>query len=1398
MNEKKYFLLLTLVVFSIRMFAQVPNLPVKTVLSTSLSGTRAFSNATGFDTMVLPFTGASEFTLEVKAKVNSAVGRGLDVQLNKGNNFGFRTSLDKTTFNNTVNLAAIENLSTSIDNAQEQTYRYAVKDGVVHIYQDGHYLTSKTLDYLTDGSTTTQVVEYGADNGLSNWAGFIGNNSGKPSDYGWANTSTSLPWNTANSSGGVRYMDVTSGHTFESDGSTFQGRLMYIRWDGSTYSSSTYSYPIKLEYGYQYEFSWLYEYLANAAAGAKMNVSISKSADGSGALFSKIFTTGSANKIRKGDLTFMSELEGAYYLTITGDYALFGIADLKLKSSNLINTWAGLTNNNTGTPAAYGWKNTYSGIPWNAANTTSGVRYVDVTSGHSYESDGTNFSGRLMYLNWSDPAYQTSVYSFPVTVTGGKSYAFSWIYELLSGTTGNSMTVSVSASENGGTPIATQNFTCGDLNKLRTGQLKFNPTADGTYYITLKGDAASFAIGKLGIKEVMNTASNIVIGKNYADGTVDMVVSSVTYEDKAYAPEKIIAPSVLTLETTSNLNANTFAKSKVVLNSAASLTLKNAYTPLINSTVDLKSYDARIYFQNSTPNDVISSHLTFVSVNGAPAVSNGNVYVLNSGAGSVVIPYIANVPLEVFTEENYGGTSQQYQDIIRYTALGVLDNKIKSFKLKKGHMVTFASNADGTGYSRVFIAEDADLEIPVMPAYLKGTVSFIRAMIWHQVTKKGLAGGSLDERNGTKVSWYYNWNSGSATTPQVEYVPIRQTQYWPGFEAAYTKEGYTHLLGYNEPDRPDQANMTVDQAISGWPGLLASGLRLGSPAPSDPFNGWLPNFLKKADENNYRVDFTAIHCYWYKTAAQWKSDLEYVYNNINGKRPIWITEWNIGANWTGNSFPDGPNLLTDANATKHKNDLVAVLNVLDNLDFVERYSIYNWVQDARAMFVTINDTWKTNNPDWQNYQWLKTAPVIASWTGNYTVLTPAGQYYANNASKKAFNISKEYIPTMTSPKTETLSYVISANNESVKLTWTGINNDLVNKYVLQRKLEGELNFSVFYETTDYTKLNVNDLLYTKTEYRMMVLGKDNRESAYSDVITVINPDVDKDGVMDVVDQCLNTPFGETVNANGCSNGQLDDDKDGVINSLDQCPNTPSGETVNANGCFAVPVNNFAITQVGETCPNKNNGQINIVATSTYNYVATINNVAYNFTDNKLSVSNLAPGSYSVCISISGKTFEQCYTIEIPKSNAITAKAISNSDKLNVTIESGTAPYQVVVNGVVQFETSETNFDVGVIAGDVLEVKTSKICEGSFSKTIALYDAVRAFPNPSSGEFDIYLPTNEDSVSIAIYSVDAKLISIANYQIENGKVHINIDKEPAGVYFVKIQSNPEEVIQIIKK
>ena len=58
-------------------------------------------------------------------------------------------------------------------------------------------------------------------------------------------------------------------------------------------------------------------------------------------------------------------------------------------------------------------------------------------------------------------------------------------------------------------------------------------------------------------------------------------------------------------------------------------------------------------------------------------------------------------------------------------------------------------------------------------------------------------------------------------------------------------------------------------------------------------------------------------------------------------------------------------------------------------------------------------------------------------------------------------------------------------------------------------------------------------------------------------------DSDGDGVPDDRDQCPDTPYGVTVDANGCP---IDSDGDGVPDYLDQCPDTPMGIQVDANGC----------------------------------------------------------------------------------------------------------------------------------------------------------------------------------------------------------------------------------------
>jgi VCBS repeat-containing protein len=232
--------------------------------------------------------------------------------------------------------------------------------------------------------------------------------------------------------------------------------------------------------------------------------------------------------------------------------------------------------------------------------------------------------------------------------------------------------------------------------------------------------------------------------------------------------------------------------------------------------------------------------------------------------------------------------------------------------------------------------------------------------------------------------------------------------------------------------------------------------------------------------------------------------------------------------------------------------------------------------------------------------------------------------------------------------------------------------------------------------------------------------------------------------------------------------------------------------------FTLPSTNFSIQVKDETCITKSNGEINITAVESYGYVATVNGKSYNFVNNSLTVSNQPPGTYSICISIPGKIFEQCFTAIVSKGKTITGKLRAATNKVSVEIVEGTAPFQIFVNGKEQFETELTTFSVVVKKGDLLEVKTAKSCEGIYSKGIGdLLGAITLYPNPTSGSFEINLPTSRKEVVIDLYTAASQLISKRTYPIENERVQLNLGNEPSGVYIVKIYLDTPENLTIIK-
>lgn len=386
----------------------------------------------------------------------------------------------------------------------------------------------------------------------------------------------------------------------------------------------------------------------------------------------------------------------------------------------------------------------------------------------------------------------------------------------------------------------------------------------------------------------------------------------------------------------------------VTMTGRSELDLTGSGDPLAGCLIHLNSPDAWLFLRGIRPFTVSGSFLGRIRVNGANANTPTNVRVVQHGGGTVVIPHGPSfTPLAIHTERRFQGDSLSLplHAYHNNSNLGALAGNVRSFRLKRGYMATMARNEDGTGPSRVFIAQDDDLDVTDMPADLGHSVRFIRVFPWRWVAKKGWAGAGENAAQ-VDAAWFYNWNNNQDSFFNREYVPIRQTRWWPSYDVTNAKQNVSHLLGFNEPDSPDQANMTVAQAIAEWPNLMRSGLRLGSPAPTDGGLNWLYSFMDQADALDYRVDFVAVHFYrGGQTADQLYTWLEQIH--LRTGRPLWITEFNNGANWT---------CCAPTTYTQNGQIIKSFIERMDSAPFVERYAIYNWLSGNREMIVNGNLT----------------------------------------------------------------------------------------------------------------------------------------------------------------------------------------------------------------------------------------------------------------------------------------------------------------------------------------------------------------------------------------------------------------------------------------------------------
>ena len=201
------------------------------------------------------------------------------------------------------------------------------------------------------------------------------------------------------------------------------------------------------------------------------------------------------------------------------------------------------------------------------------------------------------------------------------------------------------------------------------------------------------------------------------------------------------------------------------------------------------------------------------------------------------------------------------------------------------------------------------------------------------------------------ISWYYNWAQtpsssvkGYLATENVQFVPMIWNDTQSSIDAANlyypTDPTNGYLLGFNEPNFPDQANMTPAEAAAFWPKLeqLASNYNLKLVAPVTNYSAGIydPKYAKIMYQDPYsyldeffldcpscKVDYIAVHWYGY-------GGLETVVNEMWNRyhKPIWVTEFSAWGDDVGASM----------SLQLEKDFMIKYVELLENNPNVFRYS----------------------------------------------------------------------------------------------------------------------------------------------------------------------------------------------------------------------------------------------------------------------------------------------------------------------------------------------------------------------------------------------------------------------------------------------------------------------------
>ncbi|MEW7280954.1 T9SS type A sorting domain-containing protein [Aquimarina sp. 2201CG1-2-11] len=233
----------------------------------------------------------------------------------------------------------------------------------------------------------------------------------------------------------------------------------------------------------------------------------------------------------------------------------------------------------------------------------------------------------------------------------------------------------------------------------------------------------------------------------------------------------------------------------------------------------------------------------------------------------------------------------------------------------------------------------------------------------------------------------------------------------------------------------------------------------------------------------------------------------------------------------------------------------------------------------------------------------------------------------------------------------------------------------------------------------------------------------------------------------------------------------------------------------------LPDDNFQLQAFSETCVGKNNGNIQITASEHLNYIASINGETYPFNSN-LTVGDLAPGTYMICITVDGTSdCEKCYEFTIDASSSLLGKITKSTSKnqIFIDIESGTAPYIVTVNDKEIGQYNSKSFTVDVKNEGVVNVFSKVTCQGKLSLVLDQLQNVAVYPNPTNANVTFSIPdVNSDTMTVEVHNALGVSVSLGVHPVIANKIELPMQSLSAGIYFITLNQDTSKTMRIIKK